>query len=337
VNIFIDESGSFANTKQEGSWNTIVAYASPEVDSRKMKTILNRLKKKCGVAPSVEIKLKHILEHDYIDFLKDLYSLNGVLFCTATDASHNTLTDIAHHQNKRVYGILLHIDKMKYEGGRKGTQYLADQLQKLSSPLYAQLCCQVDLIFNTIDRLIPYIIQRMPHSLGKFRWRVDQKNISRIDYEDAFEKITPALLQTRSLSKPLIMIKGCDYSALDPYIYHKGETPTYLKEEYGLDIEIEEALNIQKIIRDDIKFEDSKKSVGIQIADLLASGMRRCLRGGFEQNNDVAFFLGKLMVQAEKNRLPLSIIAFKEGVIMNKMTENAIKIMGKSCKAMIKK
>ena len=68
MNIFIDESGSFANTKQEGSWNTIVAYASPEVDSRKMKTILNRLKKKCGVAPSVEIKLKHILEHDYIDF-----------------------------------------------------------------------------------------------------------------------------------------------------------------------------------------------------------------------------------------------------------------------------
>jgi hypothetical protein len=233
--------------------------------------------------------------------------------------------------------VLLHVDKMKYEGGRKGTQYLAEQLRKLSSPLYAQLCCQVDLIFTTINSLIPYIVQRMPNSLSKFRWRIDQKNISKIDFEDAFEKITPALLQTRSLSEPLIMIRGCDYSALDPYIYHKGETPTYLKEEYGLNIEIGEALNIQKIIREDIKFEDSKKSVGIQIADLLASGMRRCLRGGFERNNDVAFFLGKLMIQAKNNKPPIRIIAFKEGIIMDRFTEDAIKIMIKSCKSMIKK
>lgn len=47
MNIFIDESGSFAETKEEGSWNTVVAYASPEIDSRKIKRILNRLKKVC--------------------------------------------------------------------------------------------------------------------------------------------------------------------------------------------------------------------------------------------------------------------------------------------------
>lgn len=336
MNIFIDESGSFANTDQEGAWNTVVAYASPEIDSRKIKLTLNRLKKKCAVTSSTEIKLKHTKEADYINFLKDLCALNGVLFCAATDASYNTLEDIAQHQKLQVQSVLSHINKMKYEGGRKATQYLAEQLQKLSPPLYAQLQCQVELMFTTINRLIPYVVQRKPSSLGKFRWRVDQKNISKIDYEDAFEKITPALLQTRSLNKPLIMIKGCDYSALDPYIYHKGETPTYLKEVYGIDIEIDEALNIQKVIREDIKFEDSKKSVGIQIADLLASGVRRCLRGGFERNNDVALLLGKLMVQAENNRPPISIIAFKGGIIMNRITENVIKIMIKSCNAMIR-
>jgi hypothetical protein len=108
VNIFIDESGSFANTEQKGEWNTVVAYASPEVDSRKMKLILNRLKKKCAVTSSSEIKLKHTMEHDYIDFLKNLCSLNGVLFCTVTDASHNTLANIAQHQDKQVQAVLYH-------------------------------------------------------------------------------------------------------------------------------------------------------------------------------------------------------------------------------------
>jgi hypothetical protein len=102
-------------------------------------------------------------------------------------------------------------------------------------------------------------------------------------------------------------------------------------------------MNLQGIIavklqvREYIRFEDSKCSLGIQIADLLASGVRRCLRGGFKQNNKAAFLLWALMVQAMHNKPTIDIIAFKEGVVKEKFAAYAIRIMIKSCKPKIKK
>jgi len=78
---------------------------------------------------------------------------------------------------------------MKYEGGRDAVQLLGNQLLKLSPQLYAQLWYQVILIHEIVTQGILYFVQRFPQSLGSFKWRVDQKNSSKIDFEDAFEKI----------------------------------------------------------------------------------------------------------------------------------------------------
>ncbi|KAF0146266.1 MAG: Riboflavin biosynthesis protein RibD [Nitrospirae bacterium] len=333
MNIFIDESGSFVNASQHGTWNSVAAYATPESE-RKIETALNKLKRKCNANVFAEIKLKHVQEHDYLDFIQDIGLLNGVLFCTATDAGCNDLDAVKDHQYHQAEAVLVHIDKVKYESGKKGVRILAEQLRSLSPQLYVQLYCQVNLIFDVVGRLIPYFVQRNPNALSIFRWKIDQKNVSKTEFEDAFEKITPALLQTMSIDKPLIMIEGFDYSPLAPYMYEKGQAPTYLKELYGL--EVNSGLNIQKVLRKNLKFEDSKRSVGIQIADLLASGVRRCLRGGFKENNKAAFLLGKLMVQAIHNKPPINLIAFKERVVEEKHASDAVRNMIRSCRPMIK-
>lgn len=131
------------------------------------------------------------------------------------------------------------------------------------------------------------------------------------------------------------MIKGADYRPLAPYYYEEGRAPTYLKEIYGL--EVNSGLNIQKVLRENLKFADSNHSVGIQIADLLASGIRRCLRGGFNENNKAAFLLGKLMVQAAHNKPPINLIAFRERAVKETHTRDAVKNMIRSCKSMVKK
>ena len=156
-------------------------------------------------------------------------------------------------------------------------------------------------------------MQRDPRTLRRFKWRIDQKNTSKTDFEDAFEKVAPALLQTRSIYEPFHKLEGADYSALAPYEYGEGEVPTYLTEATG--IEIEHALNIGKLLRKDLEFEDSKHSEGIQIADLLASGIRRCLRNGFDDNQTAAQLLGRLMIQGQKQRPPVQVIGFNEAVL----------------------
>lgn len=124
MNIFIDESGSFVNASQYGAWNSVAAYATPEPE-RKIKTVLNRLKRKCKGNSFNEIKLKDVHEHDYFDFLQEMGKLQGVLFCTATDAGCNDLGTLKAHQHYQAEGILVHIDKMKYESGKEALQMLA--------------------------------------------------------------------------------------------------------------------------------------------------------------------------------------------------------------------
>lgn len=334
MNIFIDESGTFVSAPSRGAWSAVAAFVSSEPD-RKLKTVLNKLKRRCRGNNFSEIKLKDIEESDYFQFLHEIAVLEGTLFCTATDAGCNDLDTLRRHQERQAEAVLAHVDKMKYESGREALRILSKQLANLSPQLYAQLYCQVHLINDTVSRMIPFFVQRNPRTLSMFRWRVDQKNTSKTKFEEAFEKITPALLQTMSIDEPLIMIKGLDYSYMADFIYRDGEAPEYLSEVYG--IEVKSGINIQKIIRADMKFIDSKESVGIQVADLLASGIRRCLRGGFQKNDKAAYLLGKLMVQAVQNHPPLNLIGFKDGVVEEEHTRNAVKNMIMSCQPMMKR
>ena len=337
MHIYIDESGSFVDAKNEGSWNCVLAYIAPSSDIRKAKIALRDLKLRSGYKKNDEIKLRQIKDKDYFQFLSDLGKLNGVVFAVATDSGKNNDNDITLHQKKQSDAILINLPRMKYKGGRDAVQFLGNQLLKLSPQLYAQLWCQVILIHEITTHGILYFVQRFPQSLGNFKWRIDQKNSSKIDFEDAFEKITPMLIQSFTIDKPAVFLEGANYNALHKYAFEKGKVPTYLKDEYGIDISSTNKININinKLVRDDLDFVDSKVSKGIQIADLLSSGIRRCFRNGFRNCDLVAKLLGKLLVQKPNKRTPLTLVAFKKETVDNNSHYYKVEqIMYKNCNEM---
>lgn len=339
MNIYIDESGTFVSTSSnQNAWNCVAAYASPEVDTRKTKQLLDTLKIQSGMRYTDEIKLKHIKEEFYFDFLKKLGELNGLLFVVATNGFHNKTELIKNHQILQVEGLLKNMSKMKYEGGRLGLQLLADQLGALPPQLYIQLHCQVTLLHDFIKRGVLYFVQRQPSTLGSFKWKIDQKNTIKTDFEDAFEKMAPPLLQSKSLNDPMIMLIGEDYSHFEKYNFVAGSEPTYLKDDYGIAIETANATNIGKLIRENLKFIDSKENIGIQIADLLASGIRRCLRKDFENNNLAAKLLGNLTVQNDRQSQSIHLVTLENNeIFLDEPTGTIIKTMSLHSKSMIHK
>ena len=52
---------------------------------------------------------------------------------------------------------------------------------------------------------------------------------------------------------------------------------------------------------------------------------------------EAAFLLGRLMVQAEQNKPPINLIAFKERVVEEVHTRDAVRDMIRSCQPMIKR
>jgi hypothetical protein len=101
-----------------------------------------------------------------------------------------------------------------------------------------------------------------------------------------------------------------DYSRMRKYEYTAADAPTYLRDTYGLDVGGEGCWNIGKLMRDNFEFMDSQKSIGLQAVDLLASGIRRCLRKGFGDNEAAAFFPGRLMIQAPRREPPIRLMGF---------------------------
>ncbi|MGH8611372.1 MAG: hypothetical protein ACREYF_04800, partial [Gammaproteobacteria bacterium] len=181
-----------------------------------------------------EVKLHELSEDSYLQFLAALAPLNVVVFCTATDAGLNTTDRVARHQRGQIAQIRKNLDRMRHEGGRLGAELMATQLENLSPQLYVQLVCQIDLMFDVIARSINYFAQRVPGALREFRWRIDQKNSSRTDFEDAFEKVSPLLLQTMSFTEPFMKVDGFDYSKMKQYEFIDGKAPAYLREDYGI-------------------------------------------------------------------------------------------------------
>lgn len=334
MNIYIDESGTFVNASAIGKWNAVAALTVPEAERKRLDTLVRQLRIQSAGALAKEVKLSEVPEDRYFRFLSTIESLNAVVFCTATDAGLNTHEHVTAHQQFQVNGILKHLDKMKFEGGRRGMELMASQLKKLSPQLYVQLTCQIDLMYDVVSRSITYYAQHSPSTLREFRWRVDQKNRAKPDFEEAFEKLSPPLLQSRSIAAPMMMVRGFDYSHMTQYEYPDGKLPSYLKEDYG--IEVEDAFNIQKLIRGNIKFMDSKDSSGIQAIDLIVSGIRRCLRKEFYNNELAATCLGKLMLQAVHNGPSLNLVSFGNEALLDQDTARLVKIMSGNSRKMLK-
>lgn len=310
MNLYIDESGSFANSPRMGSWNVVAALASAESARKAISDAVRRTRLAAGAAPNEEVKLKRIAERAYRTFLDALDRQDILLFATATDAGLNSLDRVTRHQAMQVANIREAVPRMRFEGGRIGVQLLADQLEAQSPQLYVQLICQVNLLHDVLRRSINYFAQRRPATLREFRWRIDQKNVAKPTFEEAFEKIAPALLQTRSIREPMEWVHGFDYSHMKAYEFEDGKAPNYLQTEYGLP-EMD-AIDIQKMIRGNIEFVDSKSLDGVQAVDLLASGLRRLLRGEFSDNKGMASAIGRLTLQNRRGLNPITLTTFSK-------------------------
>lgn len=259
-----------------------------------------------------ETKLKHLSDEQYIWFLSELKTLGGLAFAVAVDVGLHSPLGIERHRNGQADKIIEHREAMVHEAAKQGLTDLSNQIRSLPVQLYTQLSCQLQLFHKIITAATLYFVQRHPPALGHFRWRLDQKARVPTAYENAFQKILPAILQTMSLEEPMIMLEGENYSHFERFNYPRGGEPTYLQDHYGIEAQSGDVTNIGKIVSEDFELVDSAGCAGVQVADLLASGLRRLLRGGYPNPEIVARLLGNNMVQEVRNQVSVMLVSLDE-------------------------
>jgi hypothetical protein len=305
---FIDESGTFVTPAPIGSWSTVAALVIPEGKRKLLLKTLEVFKTGHNLPRHGEFKLNQIDESSYINLLSNLALLDVAVFAIALDAGYSKKSDIESHQSIQASKIRENIPLMLNEGGRAGVEILAKSLELLSPQLYAQLVCQTELIYEILVRGTLYYVQRSPQTLGHLRWRIDEKNSAKPSFERTFSWTALGLLQSKSLQSPLSQLEGADYSFFRRN-YHPPETlPTHLRLPSGEPVL--SGLDLRKLFTENLKFVNSKNEPGVQLADLIASGIRRVLRGEFEKNIEISRLIGKLLVQNSNNSSPINLVSF---------------------------
>jgi hypothetical protein len=339
MHIYIDESGTFTYTPKPHAWSSVCAIVIPDHAMGATEKALQDFKADNGFATTDELKLGKVAdEMTYFRLLGRLERLNCTLYGLATDAHLNTPVSVSAHKSTSAQALLKHIKKMVHQSAREGVQGVADRVRNLSDQLYIQFTCQIQLMHFVVSQAVTYYAQHDPESLSSFVWRVDQKNPGgKTEFEEVFESLSPGYLQTLSLKDPLPRVDGFDYSHMARYDYQKGEGPTYLRDVYNVEVNLDDVLDVGKLIREDIQFVDSKESFGIQLADLLAAGLRRCLRREFKDNLRAAAFLGRLMIQRESGKHPVLLLSLGDGKVLDRPTAKLIKMMQRQQRPMIKR
>lgn len=332
--IYVDESGSFVPATRSDSWCVVAGYVVPEVAKKRVEQSLGLLKRRLGRGFLDEVKLKDLSEAELRRFLSEIGQLEATLFISAVDLGHQDPQVVLAHQRRQVDSVRANRPNMVYEEGRAAIDDLSGRLERLSPQLYTQMVAQIDLLDQVFRMATLYYSQRIPATLGSFRWRMDEKNSARPLFEQTLTHMAPAIIQSKSLRDPGIFGKGFDYSHFEKRFRNAPEDiPAYLQEAAGHTIT--STVNLGEVMRDS-KFVRSHDVPGVQVADLLASAWRRVLRGEFEDNDGVAHLLGRLTVKRQRPNPSIHLMLMGEERLAEGAVYRAASIAKQSARAMLK-
>ncbi|MBU0710793.1 DUF3800 domain-containing protein [bacterium] len=280
MNIYIDESGTFANPQKKAhSISTIASLIIPEIQLPDIEKEFLSLKKLWGIQ-EIEIKGSKLNENQVADVINLLLNYDTILELSVIDIGLHNDAEIDEHKNKQADKLFEHIDEERSPILAENTRLLQEKLRSLSNQLYVESCLIVECIWRALQTSTIYYSQKMPSELSSFNWIIDAKDKNLTKYEEYWLTIIAAYIQTKSIRDPLITLVEGDYSYFKKY-YRK--IPDYLQEHIqNSDQELH--LDLTKIFRESLTFLNSKDNLGLQMADILTNTIRRALINNLQES-----------------------------------------------------
>ena len=308
--ILVDESGTFARSAKRHSLSVVAALVVPEGVWPRILSKYSRLRRSLPKSAAGEVK-GSLLSEAQFEAVASVLRRSGVLaFAVVVDSSVYTEDDfLAHRQgfaDSLIRGLPPDANPILIEN----VHAHAASVLAMNEQLYTQAQTMLRLAKSVVAFSIPYYSLRQPKALGAFDWTIDAKDLVITDWETLWRSLAAPLLQTFSINDPLGLPEGGDFRYLSRFFM---ETPDYLEPHFPEHVTSRRGINLTKIFFDSFRFS-SETEPGLELADLLANGIRRALVGhlqpsGWEQFAAMmipreGFQLVKLGNGASVNSLP---------------------------------
>ncbi|WP_121289362.1 DUF3800 domain-containing protein [Pseudomonas aeruginosa] len=330
MKIYIDESGLFdAHTKMEKidkAWCTVGALTVPHFSEKQVKIALAELKRNLGIKSHEEIKKSRPSPDspDFIEFVEKLKKAKCTLHAVTTNRFLFDDKKTEAHKQRQIAGrenylklVKPDMDNQSFMSLRQEADRIIQLIQKSSIQEYNQIIFQAALAAFMLDKTLTFYAIHAPKELSRFSWVIDQKNREMRLFESLYLVLMPPFVQGNFKREP----RGIPITAKNNYRYflknYGGSKPfapmsqEELKERkniYGIDYsEITSSMmsfDFQKLLDHDSKFADSKTTLGLQVADIVISGLNRLLKGNVDDPVKAAKVLGPLILNAPRLGLP---------------------------------
>jgi len=300
MNIYIDEAGIFVKPPQNKC--AISAVGALIIPEKKEKIIFSKfkaLKNKWGFNDT-EVKGSQLDESQINSVIEILEKYNVMFEVVAIDMNIQNENAINTHKLDRAQKMISCITDEFNETLIANLYKIKEEIESLSNQLYVQASLTIELLIQVFQKTMLNYSLRKPKELELFKWIVDAKNINITTSEKIWKTLILPLAQSKSFDKPLLMIKEGDYSH-----YYKnrksGDIPNYLSE-HVKDKDPNSFTELNSVYSD-IKFTDSKNNLGVQLADILITSIRRSMNGNLQKKCWINF--GKIIVMGEKQSITL--------------------------------
>lgn len=277
MNIYIDESGIFANPNNRSK--ALSCVGALVIPICLIDDVLNDFinLRNSWLGPSAEIKGSDLNETQVASVVELLKRYDVIFKVGAIDLALHKAEDIAHWRKKQEQGITRNLNDKFQPQLISDIKKLRSATERLSDPLFIQAILSTLVVDDILREATLYYCQRLPKELGAFHWIIDAKDRRLTRYERLWRGIILPFLQSESLREPHPRLIGGDYSYYKRFMGVKGRAPHHLRNHVQDPDKPFHFSDIGMIMTESMHFTQSHKNLGVQLADILVTSFRRAL------------------------------------------------------------
>jgi hypothetical protein len=306
--VFIDEAGGFQVPARSNQVSCVAALVIPESFA---KTLFRKVRRGLDWwrVGGREVKGSQLDERKMAELIRIVRRFDVLLISVAIDMGLHTDVGISRHLHDQVRTIRAGMTGMTNTRQREWMDRLASRMEALPNQLYVQSVLLTTVIQAVMETATLYYAQRIPKALGAFVWRVDAKDLTLTDYERLWSDVVGPFLQTRSLSSPLLQMRGADYSFFEKFCGETAQPPPHLKGRVATSDEPFQYFEMNHVLAD-LRFCRSHVLTGLQVVDMLVAGIRRACNGTLQSAGWKE--LGRLMPRPQKGAEIVRLLALED-------------------------
>ena len=280
VHVYIDESGSFSIPKRARG-PSVSCVGALTIPTAQHDEIITEFRELSRTWPNEKGEIKgRLLQEEHFDAALAFYASRGILLeAVAIDLGTHDTAAILRHKLGAAENILKNRSDRMHPRLQKELKSMTSTMHAISVPEYVQMVVTttvVESVFRTNFRWLPLTA---PRELSSFAWIIDGKQLAPTKMERLWSKICLPWLQSRSLNEPLVTITNGDFSYLPADVARElPEAPKHLASHIRQPARPFEYFEIKTILRTPT-FANSVNHVGLQMADLAISAVRRGMMG----------------------------------------------------------